>query len=132
MSRMSEFAVTMNSKMAMVADLTWPVTAMFTGRAFNRCVPARHGALTARNINEVFGGKLIEDLWLPYFCVTTDITALTLRVHSDGLLWRYVRASMTLTGYLPPIGDPHDGHLLVDGGMRRAVRPMCRADWFLV
>lgn len=23
---------------------------------------------------------------------------------------------MTLTGYLPPICDPEDGHLLVDGG----------------
>ena len=33
-----------------------------------------------------------------------------------GSLWRYVRASMTLSGYLPPMCDPLDGHLLVDGG----------------
>ena len=69
-----------------------------------------------RKINDVFKDRLMEDLWLPCFCITTDITALTMRVHSHGLLWRYVRASMTLTGYLPPIGDPSDGHLLVDGG----------------
>ncbi|KAK2087221.1 hypothetical protein P7K49_033128 [Saguinus oedipus] len=31
-------------------------------------------------------------------------------------LWRYVRASMTLSGYLPPLCDPKDGHLLMDGG----------------
>ena len=29
---------------------------------------------------------------------------------------RYVRGSMSLAGYLPPICDPRDGHLLLDGG----------------
>ncbi len=33
-----------------------------------------------------------------------------------GCLWRYVRASMSLSGYLPPLCDPKDGHLLLDGG----------------
>ena len=37
-----------------VVDLTYPVTAMFTGSAFNRCVEA------------VFGDCQIEDLWIPY------------------------------------------------------------------
>ncbi|XP_051981655.1 patatin-like phospholipase domain-containing protein 7 [Xyrauchen texanus] len=31
-------------------------------------------------------------------------------------LWRYVHASMSLSGYLPPLCDPKDGHLLLDGG----------------
>lgn len=35
---------------------------------------------------------------------------------SPGCLWRYVRASMSLSGYLPPLCDPKDGHLLMDGG----------------
>ncbi|KAB0400630.1 hypothetical protein E2I00_013672, partial [Balaenoptera physalus] len=114
-----------------VLDLTYPVTSMFTGSAFNR------------SIHRVFQDKQIEDLWLPYFNVTTDITASAMRVHKDGTgtcwwtgatsttcrvseppglagppssLWRYVRASMTLSGYLPPLCDPKDGHLLMDGG----------------
>lgn len=33
-----------------------------------------------------------------------------------GSLWRYVRASMSLSGYMPPLCDPRDGHLLMDGG----------------
>ena len=33
-----------------------------------------------------------------------------------GCLWRYIRASMSLSGYLPPLCDPKDGHLLLDGG----------------
>uniref|UniRef100_A0A3Q4H8L3 lysophospholipase n=1 Tax=Neolamprologus brichardi TaxID=32507 RepID=A0A3Q4H8L3_NEOBR len=57
-----------------------------------------------------------QDLWLPYFNITTDITASAMRVHTDGSLWRYVRASMSLSGYLPPLCDPKDGHLLMDGG----------------
>uniref|UniRef100_A0A8C8FF28 lysophospholipase n=1 Tax=Oncorhynchus tshawytscha TaxID=74940 RepID=A0A8C8FF28_ONCTS len=60
-----------------------------------------------------------HDLWLPYFNVTTDITASAMRVHQDGSLWRYVRASMTLSGYLPPLCDPKDGNLLMDGGLHQ-------------
>ena len=36
--------------------------------------------------------------------------------HIIGSLWRYVRASMSLSGYMPPLCDPKDGHLLLDGG----------------
>uniref|UniRef100_A0A8B9GV02 lysophospholipase n=1 Tax=Astyanax mexicanus TaxID=7994 RepID=A0A8B9GV02_ASTMX len=87
-----------------ILDLTYPVTSMFTGASFNS------------SIGGVFKGKQIEDLWLPYFNITTDITASSMRVHTDGSLWRYVRASMSLSGYLPPLCDPKDGHLLMDGG----------------
>lgn len=30
-------------------------------------------------------------------------------------MWRYVRASMSIVGIVPPVCDPRDGHLLVDG-----------------
>ena len=55
-------------------------------------------------------------MWIPYFCVTTDITECMMRVHTAGCLWRYVRSSMSLSGYMPPLCDPVDGHLLLDGG----------------
>uniref|UniRef100_A0A671EUP1 lysophospholipase n=1 Tax=Rhinolophus ferrumequinum TaxID=59479 RepID=A0A671EUP1_RHIFE len=103
-SRRSPAKLSMTSVLEPVLDLTYPVTSMFTGSAFNR------------SIHRVFQDKQIEDLWLPYFNVTTDITASAMRVHKDGSLWRYVRASMTLSGYLPPLCDPKDGHLLMDGG----------------
>lgn len=56
----------------------------------------------------------IEDFWLPYFAVTTNITFSRMEVHTKGYAWRYVRASMSLSGYLPPICD--NGDMLVDGG----------------
>jgi lysophospholipid hydrolase len=52
----------MTSYYKQIADLTYPVTSMFTGSAFNK------------SIEEVFGNRQIEDLWIPYFCVTTDIS----------------------------------------------------------
>ena len=64
----------------------------------------------------LFSSPFPQDLWIPYFCVTTDITESKMRVHSAGSLWRYVRSSMSLSGYMPPLCDPVDGHLLLDGG----------------
>ncbi|GBP78514.1 Neuropathy target esterase sws [Eumeta japonica] len=36
-------------------------------------------------------------------------------IASLGVLWRYCRSSMSIAGIFPPICDPVDGHLLVDG-----------------
>ncbi|RVE68651.1 hypothetical protein OJAV_G00093920 [Oryzias javanicus] len=102
--RAREWAMNMTSHFKRILDLTYPITSMFTGAAFNY------------GISSVFSDRQIEDLWLPYFNITTDITASSMRVHTDGSLWRYVRASMSLSGYLPPLCDPKDGHLLMDGG----------------
>ncbi|TFJ96918.1 N-acetylglutamate synthase, mitochondrial [Platysternon megacephalum] len=102
--RAREWAKSMNSVFETVLDLTYPITSMFSGSAFNT------------SINKVFQDKQIEDLWLPYFNVTTDITASAMRVHKDaGSVWRYVRASASYPPYLPPLCDPKDSHLLVDG-----------------
>ncbi|KAM3722647.1 Patatin-like phospholipase domain-containing protein [Dirofilaria immitis] len=85
-------------------DLTYAHSAMFTGAGFN------HG------LQDLFSDSLIEDLWIPYFCISTDISNSEMRVHRTGPLWAYCRASMSLAGYLPPLCDPVDGHLLLDGG----------------
>ncbi|XP_061577730.1 patatin-like phospholipase domain-containing protein 6 isoform X2 [Cololabis saira] len=101
--RAREWSKAMNSVFKTVLDLTYPITSMFSGSAFNT------------SIYKVFQDRQVEDLWLPYFNVTTDITASSMRVHQDGCAWRYVRASASYTPYLPPLCDPKDGHLLVDG-----------------
>jgi lysophospholipid hydrolase len=99
-----DWSFKMTSRLRQIVDLTYPITAMFTGAGFNR------------TIHEAFGDRQIEDLWIPYFTVTTDITSSAPRIHRHGSLWRYVRSSMSLSGYLPPLCDPIDGHLLLDGG----------------
>nr|XP_034491984.1 patatin-like phospholipase domain-containing protein 7 isoform X12 [Marmota flaviventris] len=102
--RAKQWAEDMTSVVKTILDLTYPITSMFSGAGFNS------------SICSIFRDRQIEDLWLPYFAVTTDITASAMRVHTDGSLWRYVRASMSLSGYMPPLCDPKDGHLLMDGG----------------
>ncbi|XP_065710011.2 patatin-like phospholipase domain-containing protein 7 isoform X2 [Patagioenas fasciata] len=99
-----QWCMVVNSLFKNFLDLTYPITSMFSGAAFNK------------SINNIFKDKQIEDLWIPYFTITTDITASAMRIHMDGSLWRYIRASMSLSGYMPPLCDPKDGHLLMDGG----------------
>uniref|UniRef100_A0A8C9P2K0 Patatin like phospholipase domain containing 6 n=1 Tax=Spermophilus dauricus TaxID=99837 RepID=A0A8C9P2K0_SPEDA len=89
--RAREWAKSMTSVLEPVLDLTYPVTSMFTGSAFNRSVH-----------------RVFQDNVSVRVCVCVSQWA--------GSLWRYVRASMTLSGYLPPLCDPKDGHLLMDGG----------------
>ncbi|XP_078605006.1 patatin-like phospholipase domain-containing protein 7 isoform X17 [Branchiostoma floridae x Branchiostoma japonicum] len=101
--RARSFFSNMTSLWKKLVDLTYPVTSMFSGGAFNK------------GIEGVFGDKQIEDLWIPYFNITTDVSASKMRIHTDGDVWRYVRASMTFHPYLPPMCDTRDGHLLVDG-----------------
>ncbi|KAG7234276.1 hypothetical protein INR49_005237 [Caranx melampygus] len=71
--RAREWAMDMTSYFKKILDLTYPVTSMFSGASFNS------------SISSVFKDKQIEDLWLPYFNITTDITASSMRVHTDGL-----------------------------------------------
>lgn len=83
-------------------DLTYPVTSYITGYEFNR------------GIWKVFGYSEIEDFWLKYFCNSTNITNSTMEIHETGYAWRFIRASMSLAGLLPPI--TFNGSMLLDGG----------------
>lgn len=98
------FCKAMSSKWRQALDLTYPATSWFTGHAFNRA------------LWKYFGFTGIEDFSVPFFAVTTDLTRSRLQLHRSGPAWKYVRASMSLSGFLPPVCDARDGTLLVDGG----------------
>jgi predicted acylesterase/phospholipase RssA/CRP-like cAMP-binding protein len=68
-----------------------------------------------RAIDDAYHGLAIEDLWLPFFCVSTNLTQAAPTVHRSGSLSRAIRASASLPGVLPPVVA--DGNLLVDGGL---------------
>jgi len=87
----------------LVLRMTLPIMSYFSGALFNDI------------LQSVFGDTQIEDLWVKYFCVSTNITRDTMDVHQVGPVWRYARASMTVMGLVPPIMDVN-GDLLVDGG----------------
>jgi len=64
----------MTNRWRQALDLTWPSTSMLTGQYFN------HTLISA------LGETQIEDLWLPYFTITTDISASKMRIHTHGII----------------------------------------------
>ncbi|MGC8486838.1 MAG: patatin-like phospholipase family protein [Clostridia bacterium] len=56
----------------------------------------------------------IEDLWVPFFCVSANLTQGDVVIHRTGPLWKAVRASMAIAGIFSPV--LHNGDVLVDGG----------------
>jgi NTE family protein len=82
-------------------DLTAPVVAFARGRRFDR------------RLQEWFGDSRIEDLWVPYFCVASNLTKANIEIFDTDKLWWAVRASGTLPGLTSPM--IRDGCLLFDG-----------------
>ena len=87
-----------------LSDIALPMIAMTQGR------------LVKQRLKEHFGDVLIEDLWLPFFCVSSNLTSGEHQLHQRGRLRRALQASSSLPGVMPPvIWD--DGSVLVDGAV---------------
>ncbi len=56
-----------------------------------------------------------ENLWLPWFCITTNLTQGRAEVMRQGNLRQVLRATVSLPAIFPPV--PIDGDLHVDGGL---------------
>lgn len=78
-------------------------------------VAISRGERTSRLLMQHFGEGDIEDLALPFFCVSADLTEGSTRTHRRGPVWQWLRAASAVPGVLPPL--LHDGHVLVDGGI---------------
>lgn len=64
---------------------------------------------------EHFGERTIGDLWLPFFCLSTNLTTAASQMHRRGLVREALRASVSLPGVLPPVTSGKD--VLVDGAV---------------
>ena len=82
-------------------DPTMPVVSFFAS-----------GKLT-QVLQRIYGDTQIEDLWMPFFCVSSNLTHAVAMVHRRGPLWQAVRASTAIPGIFSPILA--EGDLLVDG-----------------
>ena len=70
-------------------------------------------------MNSFFVGKHIEDFYLPYFCVSSNLTRALPVTHRRGEVETAIRASMSIPGFVPPVSS--DGDLLVDGGLLKSL-----------
>lgn len=85
-------------------DYTLPIVSLLRGRRILRAL----GAIVRPGIG-------IEDLWLPYFAVATNLSRAERIVQDGGPVVDAVRASISLPMVLPPV--VRDGELLIDGGL---------------
>jgi predicted acylesterase/phospholipase RssA len=69
----------------------------------------------------------IEDLWLPFYCVSSNLTTARPAVHRKGSLLWAVTASSSLPGVAVPVVD--GSHLLVDGGLLDNVPTRLLRSW---
>ena len=74
-----------------------------------------HGDKVRERLTEHFGERLIGDLWLPFFCLSANLTTGAYQLHRTGLVREALRASISLPGVLPPVTI--DKNVLVDGAV---------------
>jgi predicted acylesterase/phospholipase RssA/CRP-like cAMP-binding protein len=84
-------------------DYTFPITALMAGAEMTDAM------------REMFEDTQLEDLWLPCYCVSVNLSRAALAVHERGPVWKYTRATTSIPGVLPPVID--GGEMLVDGGL---------------
>jgi len=86
-----------------LSDFTLPLVAVLRGKKVSKLLQTH------------FGETRIEDLHRRYFCVSSNLTLGRENIHTDGPLWRALRATVAIPGLLPPV--VHERSLLVDGGL---------------
>jgi predicted acylesterase/phospholipase RssA len=73
------------------------------------------GEKAAASIRERFETWSIEDMWRPYFAISTNLTQGRMQIHRRGDVSTALRASVAIPGAFPPV--PVGDDLLVDGGV---------------
>lgn len=84
-------------------DATVPFVSLLTSRA------------TVQMLRDMFGEMDINDLWLPYFCVSANLSRAQAVVHDSGSLWFWVKTSCAVPGIQAPTF--YGGDVYVDGGL---------------
>lgn len=86
-----------------LSDIALPIIAL-----------TRAGKL-GRLLSDNFGDARIEDMSLPFFAASANLTTGRMEVHRTGRLWDALRASVAIPGVIPPLVK--NGQVLVDGAV---------------
>lgn len=84
-------------------DYTLPIVSLLKGERLVSTLKKR------------FGDIAIEDTWIPFFAVSSNLSKNRVEIHTSGPLWKALRATVSLPGIFPPCIEK--GDLLVDGGL---------------
>ncbi|MBE7440448.1 MAG: cyclic nucleotide-binding domain-containing protein [Spirochaetales bacterium] len=86
-----------------LGDYVLPLVSLSRGRRYSYA------------IHKGYGTHSIEDLFIPFYSVATNLTHSREEIFDQGPIWKAVRASTSLPGIVPPFFDR--GQLFVDGGL---------------
>jgi predicted acylesterase/phospholipase RssA len=84
-------------------DYTFPYLGLITGRRFTKMA------------RDIYGAGQLEDLPIPFFCCSSNLTRAEVMIHERGPIWRALAASIAVPGLAPPAFE--GGSLLVDGAV---------------
>lgn len=98
-----ELSATFASKRALY-DYTLPLASLMTSsKLTNFC-------------KQVYKTVRIEDLWTPFFCVSSNLADGREVIHDKGPLWKVIRSTISLPGIFSPV-PMSNGDLLIDGAV---------------
>jgi predicted acylesterase/phospholipase RssA len=86
-----------------ITKITWPAVSIFSSKEYTQA------------LKKMFSPFRIENLWLPFFCVTCNLSKSDQVMHKQGLLWKKIRGSTAVPGVYPPLVI--NGQLHLDGGI---------------
>ena len=84
-------------------DFTIPMISILSGKKMSNY------------LKKLMGETYLEDFWIGSYCVSTNYSNATSRVHDRGLAWKQIEASIAIPGIYPPVVIDHQLH--VDGGV---------------
>lgn len=84
-------------------DYNLPFLSLMTGRKMRKY------------LFEMLGDNHLEDMWVNTYCISTNYSTATLKVHETGLARQQIEASIAIPGVFPPVII--DRHLHIDGGV---------------
>lgn len=85
-----------------VVDITLPITALAYGRVLYELL-----------VDGFPEDLSVEDLWIPAFCVSANLSERDILIHDRGPVWKAIRSSLSIPGVFPPMID--GDKVLVDG-----------------
>ncbi len=85
------------------SHLTWPLISLFSGNPGTRA------------LQTIFNDLRMENLWMPLFCISSNLSEQREEVHRTGLLWEKLRGSAAFPGVVPPFVINNQLHY--DGGL---------------
>lgn len=84
-------------------NLTWPSASLFNGKDYTN------------KLQEIFKKVRIENLWIPCFCISTNLAKNKQIISRSGYLWKIIRSSTAVPLVFPPVVVK--GQLHLDGGL---------------